>query len=317
MILVVRLPEAVGDFFCESVELFVGYDDEDLVGRGLEEQAVAVCVQGFSDGIGRCDGSFANLFVQVVREQRIKLQAEQPALGEQGAVLLHDREEMRCTVLLREDDGLAEECAAFRAADVEGIAARGNQRQAHIVLGAGERVGEAGAIEEERELVGLADCVQAAQFLGCVERAVLRRMRDVDHAGHDHVVAVAVGLEGRQICIDIFGAQLAIRMWQGQDLVPTELDGTGLMQADMTRVCRDDALIRGEQRVDDRRIRLRAADEKIDIGLRALAGRPDLRTRRLADGIRAIAKHRHAIHFRKTLQYLRMSSFHVIRCKGQ
>lgn len=128
VILVVRLPEAVGDFFGESVELFVGHDDEDLVGRGLEEQVVAVCVQGFSDGIGRRDGSFANLLVQVVREQRIKLQAEQLALGEQGAVLLHDREEMRCTVLLREDDGLAEERAAFRTADVEGIAAGSNQR---------------------------------------------------------------------------------------------------------------------------------------------------------------------------------------------
>lgn len=141
VILVIRLPEAVGDFFGERFELVIGHDDENLVGRGLEEEAIAVLLQGPANRAGCLDGGGADLLVEAVREQRVKLQAEQPAFGEQGAVLLHDREEMRRAVLFGEDDGLAEESAAFRAADVEGIAAGGDEWQAHVVFGAGERVG--------------------------------------------------------------------------------------------------------------------------------------------------------------------------------
>ena len=129
------------------------------------------------------------------------------------------------------------------------------------------------------------------------------------------MVAVRVVLVLIKQCADLGCGDLAVLLRQREHLVPAELDGTSLMQTDMARICRDDTLIRRKQRVDDRRIRLRAADEEIDIGVRALAGRPNFRARRFADGVRAIARHGRAVRLGQTLQDGRMRAFHIVRCK--
>ena len=68
MLGIVRFPEAVGDFLCEMFELFVGHDDEDLVGRRLEEQVVAVLLQSVPDGVSCLDGRSPEMLVEAIRE---------------------------------------------------------------------------------------------------------------------------------------------------------------------------------------------------------------------------------------------------------
>lgn len=53
---VVCFPEAISDFFCELFKLVMGQDDEDLVGRSVESQAIAVRLQGVANRIGFADG---------------------------------------------------------------------------------------------------------------------------------------------------------------------------------------------------------------------------------------------------------------------
>ena len=60
--------------------------------------------------------------IEPVGEQCVKLQPQQPSLGQQGAVLLNLREEVGDEVGLGEHHRLPEQGAYFGAADVKDIA---------------------------------------------------------------------------------------------------------------------------------------------------------------------------------------------------
>lgn len=101
MVFVIFFPEPIGDFLFKFRQDRIGHDDKDLIRRRGEEKLVMMCFQGFADPVSRFDGRAADLLIQMIREQRIKLQAEQPALGEQGTMLLDDGKEMRHGVFFR------------------------------------------------------------------------------------------------------------------------------------------------------------------------------------------------------------------------
>ena len=95
--------------------------------------------------------------IEIVREERVELDAEQASLREKRAALFHNGEEMRHRSRLREDDRLADERAALRPADVEHIRQPRDIRERHIVRAAAERVRQARAVKEERHAVCAAD----------------------------------------------------------------------------------------------------------------------------------------------------------------
>ena len=58
-------------------------------------------------------------------------------------------------------------------------------------------------------------------------------MREIDHAGHDHVVVVGVVLVFVQKRPDLVCTDLSVVVRQRQDFVSAELDRTGLVYADV------------------------------------------------------------------------------------
>ena len=84
-------------------------------------------------------------------------------------------------------------------------------------------------------------------------------MREIDHAGHDHVVVVGVVLAFVQKRPDLVCTDLSVVVRQRQDFVSAELDCAGLVYADVPGACGDHALIAFQHGVDHRGACLRAA----------------------------------------------------------
>ena len=142
----------------------------------------ATRIEGIADLHGHVDGVLADAEIQVVRKQRVELQAEQAALGQQRAVLFGNGGEISRHVVLCKDCGLAEQRADLRAADVEHVAQLGQLRQGDVTLRTHQTVAEARAVEEERQIECLAHGGNALQLVFRVKRAVFGRMGDIDHA---------------------------------------------------------------------------------------------------------------------------------------
>ena len=94
------------------------------------------------------------------------------------------------------------------------------------------------------------------------------------------MVARAVALPRRTDAFDVGGVDLAVHGGGVEDLVTTALDNAGLMHVDVAGVGGDDSLPGQEDRVDDGRVRLRAAHQEIHVGVGAWqASRIRLRAR--------------------------------------
>ena len=230
-------------------------------------------------------------------------------------MLLDDGEKVRNEPWLGNDDRLAEQCAAFCAADIENVAQRGKVAQCHVVFRARERVGKARAVDIERQVLFAAERADGRELLSGIERTVLRRLGEVDHPGHDRVVAVRVVLVLLKQCADLGRGELAVLLRQREDLVPAELDGAGLVHADVPRVRGDHTLVRVQQRVDDGRVRLRAADKEVNLRVWRAAGGTNFFARGGAVFIRAVTGGLRKIRFAHALQDSGMRALEIITGK--
>ena len=129
-------------------------------------------------------------------------------------MLLDDGEEMGNAALFRQDDGLAQQCAAFGSADIENITEPGQIRQGQFIGRTGQRIGQPGTIQIERDMMSLADIMDVCQFLFRIQRAIFGRMGQVDHARHNHMIVVGIGCEIVQESCNLFGRDLAELVWQ-------------------------------------------------------------------------------------------------------
>ena len=170
--LVVLLPDGEVHAFGERPALLLADDAEALVRRRVEAGLIAVFRHRAPDGAGVADGVRADALIEPVGEQRVELKAEQPPLGEQRAVLLDDGEKVRNEPRLRKDDRLAEQRAAFRAADVEDVAQRGKVAQRHVVFRTGKRIGKARTVDIERQTLFAAERADSRELLFGVERTI-------------------------------------------------------------------------------------------------------------------------------------------------
>ena len=81
--------------------------DKLLVCRGIAIHLITLADEGVTQSHRLIDGMKGNLEVQVVGHQRVKLDAQQTALGHQGTMLLDDGKEMGRCIVVREDNRLA------------------------------------------------------------------------------------------------------------------------------------------------------------------------------------------------------------------
>ena len=127
-----------------------------------------------ADAIRRVDGGLADAEIERVCEQRVKLNARDKTLRQERPVLLDNREQMRDIIMPRDDRRLTEECAAFRPADIEGIAQGGEIWERHVVFRTGQRIGEARPVKIQREVVFPANAADFRELCQRIQRSEFR-----------------------------------------------------------------------------------------------------------------------------------------------
>ena len=113
------------DVSAQPFRLFVVDDHKLLVGGGVDEELITLFLEDGFHPHGHLDGVFGKTEVEVVCEEGIELETDEGTLGDDGAVLLLDGEEMLVGLAVGENDGLTTEGTNLRAADVEHIAMAG------------------------------------------------------------------------------------------------------------------------------------------------------------------------------------------------
>ncbi len=311
------LPEAHFHPLREPLQLRFVQGDKDLIGGRHAGLGNSLFPQGGPDPVRLPDRDPAQLFIQAVGKEGIKLEPGDAALGQQGALLLDLGKDMGGGAGLREDQGFPEEGAALGAADIEGVAEAGQIRQGDVVFPAGQGIGQAGAVHIEQQIVFQANPADLLQLAAAVQSAVFRGLGEIDHAGGHQVVPVSVLPPGAEQSPQGFSADLAVPLGQGEHLVAAVLDGAGLMGADVPGFRRHHALPALQQRGDDHRVGLGASRQEENLRLRRPAGGPDPVPGGGGIGIRPVAGGFDQIGFLQPLQDRRMGALHIVGSKPQ
>ena len=130
--------------------------------------------------------------VQIIRKQGIELDSQDTALCEKRTMLFYNCEKVRDQRRIRDYDRLSEERSAFRSADVKDIAESCQIPSCHVIFRGSESVGKSRTIHIEREMVLTACLAEVGQFFQGIQGSVFRRLGDIDHARHDHVLMVII-----------------------------------------------------------------------------------------------------------------------------
>ena len=162
-----------------------------------------------SQCLGHVDRMSRDAKVEVVREERVKLQAQDTTLGEQCTVSLDDGEDVFGCARVGIDQGFAQQRSHLRASYVEGVAMVCKKRQVDIVAFRHQPVAEPCPIDIESQSVLLAYSIDVGQFLARIECAKFRWKCDIDHARLYHVWVGLVGEKLAHVVVDLRGSHLA------------------------------------------------------------------------------------------------------------
>lgn len=276
----------------------VWQNGELLVGGRVKQQGQAACRAGIFEAGRQCDRAAGDLEIQTVlrrafsalgRKEGFELNAQQTPLGQHPAALLDEIPEILLERRRRDDDRLAEKRAHLGPADIKNVAQTRQVGQSQPVLRRGQPVAETGAVQKKREPAGAAGRAQGLQLFPGIDRAVLGRVGNIDHAGLNQMLAVAVvpvRAEGIQY---LGGGDFSIRGREREHLVACGFDGARLVDVNMSRGGAQHALMRAEQGGNDGGVGLRAAHEEVDGGVRCLTELPYGRGSGLAVGVVPVA----------------------------
>jgi len=223
----------------QFLDLGVGQDDELLVGGRVEPELVAFLLEDALHLHGHVDGVTRELEIErcavVVdgREECLELQSDKGSLGNDGAVLLLDGEEMLVGLAVGEDNGLAAEGTNLRATDIEHVAMAGEIGQGDVVVVGHETIAQTGPVDIKRYVVTAADLIDVVELAGGVERAEFGGEGDVDESWVYGMVFVAVVHVVVEVFVEHAGLHLAQGVGDGDDLMLRKLHGTGLVDVDV------------------------------------------------------------------------------------
>src|SRR5699024_6815412 len=207
--------------------------------------------------------------IAALLEQLLKLDAQQPALGQHAAPLLDVVAEIGLEGRVQDHQGLAEQGAVLGAADVEGVAQPAQVGQGGTA--GGQAAGQPGAVQVQPQAQLIADGPQGLHLGQAVDGADLGGLADVDQLGLDHVL---VGM-GCHRGADGVGGQFAVHGGAGNALVAGGLDGAGLVDADVAAGGGDGRLIGTQEGRNGGGVGLGAAHQQVDVGVGTADGLAD------------------------------------------
>lgn len=154
------------DVLRESLYLGIGQNDELLVGGRVDVELIALLLEYLLHAHGHIVSMAGQFHVEVVGEQRFKLEAYQRPFGNDGAMLLLDAEEVLVGRTVGEDDGLAAPGPYLGSSYVEDIAVARQIGQRDVAAVSRQAVAQTGAVDVERNLIALAYLVDVVELAG-------------------------------------------------------------------------------------------------------------------------------------------------------
>ena len=312
MSVVVLLPVGITNVGFQAGQGFVAHDHELLVGGGVNEELKTPFRKALFQLFRHVDGVAADVKIQVIREQRVKLHADQAAFGHHGPVLLDVGDEALRRAVTGEHHGLPTKRPHLGAADIEGVAQGGNVGQGHVGFITRQPVAQPRPVQKQRDCILLAYLMQGFQLRLAVQRAVFRGMGNIHPAGINHVRIGGVGVEGLEIRFQFARVDLAVMGRQGQHLVAGVFDGSGFVHVDVARRSGNHALRAVEQPVDHHLVALCAANQKENIRLRVVDSGADFVLCPQGIFVLTVAHLLDKIRFDQGLQQLRMRAFGIV-----
>ena len=124
-------------------------------------------------------GGAGQLHIEAVRKEHVKIQPQKKALGQHPAAVLDLETEILGQTGIGKYDGLAEERAVFRAADVEYVAQPGQVGKGYVVSFGAEGGAQARSVQKEQKAVFMAQLRDGLQLGPRIDRPQLRRIGEV------------------------------------------------------------------------------------------------------------------------------------------
>ena len=128
-------PHFKGDGLHEFILFLWGEDDKLLVGGGIHSHLYAMTDENASKSFRHFVGMTGNAKIEVVREKRVKLDAQHTAFGQEGTMALDGGEEGSWCLDVAEDNRFAEHGPNLGATDIEGVHMLCQPGQGYVGLG--------------------------------------------------------------------------------------------------------------------------------------------------------------------------------------
>lgn len=191
--------------------------------------------------------------------------------------------------------------------------------QSQVVARGRERLRKARAVEIQVQPMRIARSAQRGQFRLRVDCAELRCVGYVYHARQHHVLVVdaRLGAVLRGGGRNGDGGELAVCAGHGDHLVAGGLDRAGLVHVDMAGVGCDHGLPRAQERSRGEQVRLRAADEKVHVGIRTGKAGADSIGRTAAVVVEPVAGGGAEIRVAQGAQHVRVCALGIVILKAE
>ena len=135
-----------------------------LVGKRLGDYGETLGRKAFFKAHCHVDSVPADFLIKIVGEQSLKLQAEQPAFGENRSVLLHYGMKVRLQLRGKQHRSFSDQGAALCAADIKGVAELGDVFESKVAARGSKGIAKAGTVKVKIKTVFAANVCKFRQL---------------------------------------------------------------------------------------------------------------------------------------------------------
>ena len=153
-------------------------------------------------------------------------------------------------------------------------------------------------------------------LLSGVEGTELGGQGEIDHARLCQVVTALIGLKRLHEGSQVGSVHLPLVGREGDDFMSAALDGTALMDADVSGLDTDDSFHGWKKTVNDGGVGLRAPDKEEHVSRLVLAGMADLGLGLFRPFVEAVGEALDAVGLHEVLQHLGVCSVVVVAFEG-
>ena len=184
--------------------MHIGENHKLLIRKALHPEWNPLFCKHLAEFHGKRIGAASCSEVEIMFQQAVELQSEQPAFGEDSAVLLHVGFETLFQCIRRDHNSLAKQRPAFRSAEIEDICESGEILKRNIILFRSQTVAKPCTVHEQIHIILAADVMNILQLLQRIQSSLFRWKREVYHLWLCQILRLAAFIVSRRARRNLF-----------------------------------------------------------------------------------------------------------------